>query len=162
MNRYKQQNEFSIKRTKPANLQSPEDDLYTFHLDHLDKIAEMKNEEKSLKKKDQKIENNVLIFKAMGPKRVRRGMGVPNSSLAQIGIEDPRGYSNECREWIRGVENAEHAHEEFFSNGQNSQLPKDPRFWNDESIPDSAFAADVPIKDHRQVMAARPLVRRQF
>jgi hypothetical protein len=156
MNRYKQQNQFSIIRTKFV---STDDDMYTFHLD---RIAELKNEEKSLRKEDEHNKRITISCKGIGPKTVRRGMGVPNSAFAQIGIQDPRGYSMESREWMRGVLNSENAHEEFFSNSGNAQLPKDPRFWDDSSIPDSAFAADAPVKDHRQVNASRPLVRRQF
>jgi hypothetical protein len=155
MNRYKQQNQFSIIRTKFV---SADDDIYTFHLD---RIAELKNEEKNERKEDKQKLTNTIILKGKGTKLVRRGMGVPISALAQIGIEDPRGYSNESREWMRGVQNSENAHDEFFSYTENT-LPKDPRFWNDDSIPDTAYAADVPIRDSRQVLAARPLIRRQF
>ena len=67
---------------------------------------------------------------------------VPLSPLAQNGVVDPRGLSEEARKWLRTSESTNEADSGFFS----TKAPtKTQRLFNDVSISDSWFAADAPI-----------------
>ena len=65
---------------------------------------------------------------------------VPISSVAVTGAEDPRGMTEEARQWFREVHRKEDAEQDFWG-----KAPVTKKMWNDPDVPDSAFAADHNI-----------------
>jgi hypothetical protein len=78
---------------------------------------------------------------------------VASSPASSIGIVDGQGITEEARAWLRESTSAhDQADETFFTRKtRNSE-----RLWNDPAVPDSAFAADAEVSDHRQTAPTRP------
>ena len=79
---------------------------------------------------------------------------VPSSSLAIQGKTDSAGLTEEAKEWLRQTSNIEKADDYFWS----KKVKNSKELWN-QDVPDSAFAADAKIVDHRQLAAKRPIQR---
>lgn len=89
---------------------------------------------KTIQFKNPLPDNKHFIVKAL--------RSTPISPVAQNGITDPRGLSEEARKWLRTSQAISEADSGFF----NSKAPsKIKRLFNDASISDSWFAADAPI-----------------
>lgn len=68
------------------------------------------------------------------------------SSMAVGGVADPRGYTEEARQWAREVHRKDEAEKDFWGKAPSSQ-----KMWNDPEVPDSAFAADYNIAKKARV-----------
>lgn len=112
--------------------------------------------------KKQEEEHNAFLLRATStgkPKPDSSGMvllkatrAVPSSPASSVGIVDGQGMTEEARAWLRESKSTDQADESFFS----KKTKNSDKLWNDPLIPDSAFAADAEIIDHRQNAAARP------
>ena len=67
---------------------------------------------------------------------------VPHSSLALVGVEDPRAMTLEARKWFRQTNNHENSDDSFFVVKAAS---KNKRFWEDDNVSDEEYDADAEI-----------------
>jgi hypothetical protein len=77
---------------------------------------------------------------------------VPSSAASVLGIVDGQGMTEEARAWFRESQTTDKADASFFT----QKAKNSPKLWNDSGVPDSAFAADEEILDHRQNAPERP------
>jgi hypothetical protein len=130
---------FQMIKTKKMNEQDK--DAFLLHLKSLSENADYKTNK----------DEDVIVIK--GKQMIRGHQSTQSSPFVGTGAQDPRGFTIDSREWLKQVQTHENADEEFFSSSITKRASK---MWNDESIDDSGFAADMPIKDHRQIAAQRP------
>ena len=122
-------------------------------------LQSFENLKKQLEKKQEKHDNYLKYacasYKLPVPdkkvlsliKGVRR---VPSSSTAALGNVDSYGLNLEAQEWLKeSYSQAETAEDAFWAKKAPN---KKSRMWNDASISDALFAADMEIvsKDSRQ------------
>ena len=77
---------------------------------------------------------------------------VPSSAASLLGIVDGQGMTEEARAWFRESQTTDKADASFFT----QKAKNSAKLWNDSAVPDSAFAADQEILDHRQNAPDRP------